>query len=78
MARTFEPMRYAVAAYSALLFSIFRRDQRAKVHSFCYYAQSLRLLQTMINDPICIRPLEAATTILQLAVFEVHVIHFLY
>ena len=78
MARTFEPMRYAVAAYSALLFSIFRRDHRAKVYSFCYYAQSLRLLQTMINDPVSIRPLEATTTILQLAVFEVHVLAFLY
>ena len=78
MARTFEPMKYAVAAYSALLFSIFWRDQRAKVYSFCYYAQSLRLLQTIINNPLSIRPLEAATTILQLAVFEVRVLEFFY
>lgn len=42
------PLRLAIAAYSAMLFSVYRRDRRARVLAFTYYTAALRSIQELI------------------------------
>jgi len=71
LANTFEPTRYAVAAYAALLYSAFRRDQRAREYAFLYYAQSIYCVQGMMNEPSTMPALPTLVAILELGSFEV-------
>ena len=71
LANTFEPARYAVAAYAALLYSAFRRDQRAREYAFLYYAQSIYCVQGMMNEPGTMPALPTLVAILELGSFEV-------
>ena len=64
------PLRYAVAAYSALLFSVYD-NRHAKEFAFLYYSQALYCVQNLIR---CLPEAHRYTilaTILQLASFEV-------
>lgn len=64
-------MGYAVAAYAALLYSVFGRDHRAKEYAFIYYSQTLYCLQDILNDPAKMPAYAVLTTILELTCFEV-------
>jgi len=71
LADTFEPTRYAVAAYAALLYSAFRRDKRAREYAFLYYAQSIYCVQGMMSDPQTMPAFPILVAILELGSFEV-------
>ena len=49
MAERSVPLQYAVAAFSALIYSV-RVDSRAKEFAFICYAKAVRQLQQMINS----------------------------
>ena len=71
LARNFDSMRYAVAAYSALLYSVFKRDRRAREYAFLYYSQSVYCVQAFMKAPSEIPTLPVLATILELTTFEV-------
>ena len=64
-------MRYAVAAYAALLYSVFR-DRKAREYAFLYYAQSMYCVRAFVNAPLEKPTLPVLATILELTSFEVH------
>ena len=68
---TFVPMQYAVAAYAALLYSVFRRDRRAREYAFLYYAQTIYYVQKILNAGGEIPAFPVLVTILELSCFEV-------
>jgi hypothetical protein len=71
IANNSDSMRYAVAAYAALLFSVFKRDRKAREYAFLYYAQSVYCVQAFVNAPTEKPTLPVLATILELTSFEV-------
>ena len=72
LASNSDSMRYAVAAYSALLYSVFMRDRKAREYAFLYYAQSVYCVQAFVKAPSEKPTLPVLATILELTSFEVH------
>jgi hypothetical protein len=64
-------MRYAVAAYAALLYSVFKHDRKAREYAFLYYAQSMFCIKAFVNAPSKKLTLSVLATILELTSFEV-------
>jgi hypothetical protein len=67
-----DSMRYAVAAYSALLYSVFKQDRKAREYAFLYYSQSIYCVQAFMKAPSEISTLPLLATILELTSFEVY------
>jgi hypothetical protein len=72
LASNSDSMRYAVAAYSALLYSIFKRDRKAREYAFLYYSQSVYGVQAFVKAPSGKPTLPVLATVLELTSFEVH------
>lgn len=72
LASNSDSMRYAVAAYSALLYSVYKRDRKGREYAFLYYAQSVYCVQAFVNAPSEQLTLPVLATILELTSFEVH------
>jgi hypothetical protein len=72
LASNCESMRYAVAAYAALLYSVCMRDRKAREYAFLYYAQSVYCIQAFVKAPSGTPTLHVLATILELTSFEVH------
>ena len=65
-----ESLKYAIAAFSALIYSI-QLDQRMKRFTFHFYAKAIQELQKVINTD-SIEIYTTVATILELASIEVH------
>jgi hypothetical protein len=65
-------MRYAVAIYSALLYSVFQWDRKAREYAFLYYAQSVYCVQAFVKALSGKPILPVLAMILELTSFEVH------
>lgn len=72
MAEDCEALRYAIAAFSALIYSV-NVDISAREHAFLYYASALQHLRGLLDqDDLDIKRYHAAVaTVLQLSTFDV-------
>jgi hypothetical protein len=72
MAEQSDALRYAMIAFSAVIYSIVNVDLSARERAFVYYAQSLQRLRLLLEEgPTGHEHQSAIATVLQLGTFDV-------